>query len=425
MARNIPVQSSIFGVRKQKILSDNSRQGIIDCFHGESPFAPVPKVIELLHRATLLNSEIVLPYQKSQPGDIGLRKLFAEKVFYRFAEPVSPENIIVSPYSSTILLDAVVRSLCVDGENNIFLAPAGFYKSNTNHVIPWNASLHVMPLDKDYKLSAQTLAETLKDTPNVRGVMLTYPGNPFLIQYNEDELKEFAVILEEFNCRVICDSLFQEMIDDHFPIANFYYDKTLTIGGISKSHNASGPYKMGAACSGDKEWLKRVSEQMPQTLQKETTLAAWLFLAHTPPTYFSENREIMAQQQKKFADGIDTLNNKQKIFEIVAPSKTGMFANVALTSEGMERMGITFGWELAELLLMNGITSVPGDQTGFDSKPMVRLNILAPIINQRKSPENIEYLLKRLEECQNNTLSYSQCLAGYELMPDVYSALHR
>jgi hypothetical protein len=33
LARNIPVQSSIFEVRKQKILSDNSRHGIIDCFH--------------------------------------------------------------------------------------------------------------------------------------------------------------------------------------------------------------------------------------------------------------------------------------------------------------------------------------------------------------------------------------------------------
>lgn len=382
--------------------------GIIDAYHGETGISPAPEAVAALDRAwdELLHLERPAEYRdgrlydKRQP--LILRELAADRLFERLSLPVDavagvrvrPEEVVVCPYSSTVLLEEAVATLARPG--GVIVCPEGFYKSSSIHVEKYGLSIVTCPgtQDDSFRIDPVALARVLDEVRDrLCGVLLTLPGNPVVAAYSVEQLVEIGRVLVERDVPVICDMAFDRLVADHIPIAALsvstargprrLYDQVLTITGNSKGYNAFGPCKLGAACSGNTEWLGELRERLTIAFQRETTHLVRAVIEHTGDEYFAANRTRMRTQFDRALRRVAELNTRLGA-NVLRPlgSPEGMFLSVAFDRTVLDHAGVYTSAHLEDLLLVAaGIDSVALDRTG-SPRLGVRLNVLAP----RKAP---------------------------------------
>ncbi|MFI6870070.1 aminotransferase class I/II-fold pyridoxal phosphate-dependent enzyme [Nocardia sp. NPDC050406] len=399
-------------------------EGIIDAYHGETGVAPAPDAVVALDRAwdELLHLERPAEYRdgrlydKRQP--LILRELAADRLFERLSQPVDgvagvrvrAEEVVVCPYSSTVLLEEAVATLARPG--GVIVCPEGFYKSSSIHVEKYGLTIVTCPgtQDDSFRIDAEALARCLDEVADrLCGVLLTLPGNPVVAAYSVEQLTEIGRVLLERDVPVICDMAFDRLVADHIPIAALsvstaegerrLYDRVLTITGNSKGYNAFGPCKLGAACSGDAVWLRAVRERLTIAFQRETTHLVRAVLERTPERYFADNVARMRKQLDRALSCIAELNSRVGV-EVLRPLGTpeGMFLTVVFDRAVLARAGVRTSAQLEDLLLAAaGVDSVALDRTG-SPRLGVRLNVLAPRkAPGRESADLLDELFDRIE----------------------------
>ena len=426
---------------------DRAYSDVLDAYHGETGLPPAESAIaaldlawrELLHTQPSDEYADGTFYHKRQP--LVLRELAAHKLFGRLAEPgdgvpgvrVSPEEVIVCPYSSTMLLEEAVATLARPG--GVIVYPEGLYKSSGIHVEKYGLRMEACPVapDDSFKIDPDSLASCLDyfaERDELCGVLLTLPGNPVFTDYSAEELLAIGAVLAASGVPVICDMAFDCMVAQHIPIAALeiatdagvrrLYDQVLTITGNSKGYNAFGPCKLGAACSGDADWLARVRDRLTISFQRESTHLARAIVEHTPEDYFAENRVRMLAQLERAHGHIDAINARLGA-KVIRPlgSRHGMFLSVVFDDAVLDRAGVGTSAEIEDLLLAGaGIDSVALDRTGSERRG-VRFNVLAP----RKAPgqesaDLLDELFDRLERLLREIrggLTYPKVLAEHGL----------
>ncbi|MEV0298388.1 aminotransferase class I/II-fold pyridoxal phosphate-dependent enzyme [Nocardia sp. NPDC050710] len=390
-----------------------SYPGFLDAYHGETG---VPIAAAAADALDIAWKEVVysaIPpgygnreYDKRQPPL--LQKLAAAELFERLSHPidgepgvrVGPEDVIVCPYSSTMLLEEAIATLAADCPGGAIVCPEGFYKSAPVHIRKSGLRIALCPAlpDDSFKLDPAALAELLAELARageLAGVLLTLPGNPVVCAYSTDELREIGRILLDSGVRVICDMAFDRLVRDHIPLAALrvrtgrgvesLFDRVLTITGNSKGYNASGPFKIGAACSGDTAWLNRIRARLTIAFQRETIHLAGAIIEHTPDQYFDANLDVMLKQQARAGAHIAAINGRDDIARRFGAdvlrrsgSPQGMFLTVIFDRAVSAAAGIDNTLQLEDLLLaVAGIDSVALLRTGSE-RIGVRLNVLAP-----------------------------------------------
>ncbi|NNH71980.1 aminotransferase class I/II-fold pyridoxal phosphate-dependent enzyme [Nocardia uniformis] len=398
--------------------------GIIDAYHGETGLAPAPNAVVALDRAWDELLHLQRPdeyrdgrlYDKRQP--LILRELAADKLFERLSRPVDgvvgvrvrPEEVVVCPYSSTVLLEEAVATLARPG--GVIVCPEGFYKSSSIHVEKFGLSIVTCPgtQDDSFRIDPVALARCLDEVRDrLCGVLLTLPGNPVVASYSVAQLVEIGRVLVEHNVPVICDMAFDRLVADHIPIAALsvptaagprrLYDRVLTITGNSKGYNAFGPCKLGAACSGNAEWLGELRERLTIAFQRETTHLVRAVLEHTTDEYFAANRTRMRTQFDRALRCVADLNARLGM-DVLRPlgSPDGMFLTVVFDRDVLDLAGVHTSAQLEDLLLAAaGIDSVALDRTG-SPRLGVRLNVLAPrTAPGHESADLLDELFDRIE----------------------------
>ncbi|WP_225725299.1 MULTISPECIES: pyridoxal phosphate-dependent aminotransferase [unclassified Nocardia] len=402
--------------------------GVLDAYHGETGLPLHPDAAAALDRAwrelMSMRDPGVAPeyaneyrdgalYDKRQP--LILRELAAHKLFGRLAAPdiavpgiaVHPDEVIVCPYSSTMLLEEAVATLARPG--GVIVCPEGFYKSSSIHVEKFGLRVVSCPVapDQTFKIDPELLARCLDDFASrgeLCGVLLTLPGNPVVVDYSADELARIAQVLLDSGAPIICDMAFDAMVARHIPIAALalpggrLYDRVLTVTGNSKGYNAFGPCKLGAACSGDAEWLARIRERLTISFQRESIHLARAIVEHTPEAYFAHNRTLMRRQLDRARRHIDAINARVGA-QVLRPlgSSQGMFRTIAFADDLLAAAGVESSAQLEDLLLAAaGVDSVALDRTG-SARLGVRLNVLAPRkAPGQESPDLLDELFDRL-----------------------------
>lgn len=393
-------QSSFPGTASRKY------QGVIDAYHGETGYPLASATQAALHTAwqELLGTNLPAPYSdhelydKRQP--LILRKLAADRLFRCLSHPASdvagvtvhPDEVLVTAYSSTLLLEEAIATLARPG--GVILCPEGFYKSNSLHIEKFGlriVSCPVAPGD-EFRLDAATLDEWLTGigrSADLCGVLFTLPGNPVVARHTVAELQQIARVLAKHQVPVICDMAFGELVDHQVPLAALtdgnsrLYDQVLTITGTSKGYNAFGPCKIGAACSGNADWLRRLRTRLTISFQRETTHLARAILEHTPDSYLATNRRLAQEQQLQSRAQLAAINTRAEmdVYQVLGDPH-GMFVSVTLHRDLARRAGIRTSAELEDLMLAAaGIDTVGLERTG-SPRLAVRLNVLAP----RKAP---------------------------------------
>jgi NAD(P) transhydrogenase subunit alpha len=179
-----------------------------------------------------------------------------------------------------------------------------------------------------------------------------------------------------------------------------------------------GPYKLGAAITGNAAWRAAIRRQLAVPLQRETTALARVVLEQTPPDFFERNREIMGQAQDQARRLCEKLEGRFG-FPAVVPvgsSRQGPFLLIRLADQLVEQAGLADGWQLTELLLgVAGLETVAGPLMGL-LEPIVRINVDAPRIGVKKDPALLEKVFDRLatlvQEILDGKVTYRRMLAG-------------
>ncbi|WP_227983943.1 pyridoxal phosphate-dependent aminotransferase [Nocardia spumae] len=396
-------------------------RGVLDAYHGETGFDIDPAAARALRRAwddltSDRSRRHELPdYDKRQP--LELRELAAAKLFDRLAGPaesvrgvrVRPDEVVVCPYSSMLLLEEVIATVVRPG--GVIVCPEGFYKNFATHVAKFDVRVVVpeaTPGD-EFRIDPDALTRALdRHGDAVCAVLLTLPGNPVVSSYSLAESAELARILVAARVPVVCDMAFDRLVPGHIPLAAFevptaggpvrLYDRMVTVTGNSKGYNAFGPCKLGAACSGDSEWLARVRARLTIAFQRESTHLVRAVLEHTPEAYFEHNRKLVREQFDTALERIAALDAEFG-GNILRPLGSGasMFLSVVADPGLLSAAGVRTSAELEDLLLVGaGVDSVALGRTG-SARLGVRLNVLAP----RRGPgtesrELIDELFDRL-----------------------------
>lgn len=411
---------------------------VIDAYHGETGLPLAEQAVAALDQAwrELLHTQPPEAYRdgelyhKRQP--LILRDLAARKLFGRLPQ-VRAEEVIVCPYSSTVLLEEAIATLARPG--GVIVCPEGFYKSAGIHVEKFGVRIEPCPVapDDSFKIDPNLLRECLDyyaGRGELCGVLLTLPGNPVVADYTAGELMEIGRVLLDSGARVICDMAFDAMVAQHTPIAALrvptrdgvrrLYDRVLTIAGNSKGYNAFGPCKLGAACSGDVEWLAAITQRLTISFQRESTHLVWAVLEHTPDSYFARNRARMDEQLERAHGHVAAINARfgAKVLRPLG-SRHGMFLTLVFDRDLLDRAGIRdngeAGAEIEDLLLTAaGIDSIGLHRTG-STRPGVRLNVLAPRkAPGRESADLVDELFDRLEqllrEIRDGRITYPEIL---------------
>lgn len=222
---------------------------------------------------------------------------------------MTADEVLVCPYSSLAMLDAVLAS--VARPDGVILCPEGFYKSTLEPTEKFGLSIRLFPvdLDRDGRVEARQLRRAIQThREQLRALLLTMPGNPLAATYTTDELQAIGRILVEEGTRVIIDAAFDGVAPDYQPLATVegdigrtchsLYERTVTITGLSKGHHAIGPYKIGAAITGDAGWRADIRRQLTVPFQRETTVLACAVLEQTPAEFLRDTCSTAASDTK-------------------------------------------------------------------------------------------------------------------------------
>lgn len=391
---------------------------IIDVYHGEMRFTMHPQVQKtvmdttrelLAENASLLEPD-GRPFDKSQPRL--LRQLAADRLYIRWRKAglaVSADDVLVCPYSSLTMLEAALAS--VARPDGVILCPEGFYKSNRQHIEKLGLSIRLFPahLDRDGKIDTRHLRRAIQaHREQLCALLFTMPGNPLIAMYSVEELQAIGRVVVEEGARVIVDATLDAVAPDYVPLAAItvdsagksqsLFDRTVTIAGLSKGHHAIGPYKIGAAITGDARWRADIRRQLAVPLQRETTALARVVLEQTPEEFFQANRLTLTQAQMEARRLCQELEDSFG-FPAVIPvgsSLYGPFLLIRLADKVLRQAGIEDGSQLAEFLLGGaGLETVAGPLMGLQ-EPVVRINVDAPRIGVRKDPALLAQVFARL-----------------------------
>jgi len=412
---------SDIGARKSRIRKrlDASAIPIIDVFHGEMRFSMHPNVQRRIvdvtralvdHSADFRDEDGAL-YSKTQPAI--LRRLAADKLFAplrRAGIDVDPKDVLVCPYSSLVMLEAALAAVARPG--GIVLCPRGFYKSNAIHVGKFGLQIRTFPVDvdRDGRVDARLLRRAIRQhREDLCAVLLTLPGNPLVAEYTDQELEAIGRVLLETGARVIIDAAFDGVQADARPLPAAtlrshgrifrLHDRCVTVTGTSKSHHAVGPYKIGAAVTGDATWRAAITKELTIPFQRETTALARVVLEETPDAMLEDNRRIMMERQAEARERCAKIAERfgPGAVSYLGSSQYGPFMMLTIREDILTRAGIEDGWQLADALFAAAhLDVVAGPRMGFQ-KPCVRINIDAPRIGGVKDPALFEEVFRRIE----------------------------
>jgi len=115
----------------------------------------------------------------------------------------------------------------------------------------------------DFGLPVEKIAAALTDRTKM--IIVNSPCNPTGAVYSEQQIKRLVEVAAERDVLILSDEIYEQFCyDGSFVSIAKYYDKTLLLGGFSKSHAMTG-WRLGFAAAS--EGLKNIIEEMTKIQQ--------------------------------------------------------------------------------------------------------------------------------------------------------------
>jgi aspartate aminotransferase len=252
---------------------------IINLTAGEPDFSPP----ETLRQSALkVIQENTHNHYAPVPGIPALRQAIADKYTRENKINYTAQEIIVGSGAKQVLHNALL-ALVSPGDEVIIHTPT--WSTYVEQIKLAGGACVEVNLEAPFKLTAEKLAE--KVTTRTKVVILNYPGNPTGMALDEAELRQIADLIVSNNLWLISDEIYEKILFDdqkHISIASLNPEiksRTLTVGGLSKSHAVTG-WRLGWG-AGPKKLIEGMNNLQGQTTSGASSIIQQASLAAFEP----------------------------------------------------------------------------------------------------------------------------------------------
>ena len=185
-------------------------------------------------------------------GNAGLSELRLEISKYlqrRFNLEYNYKTQIIVTVGGSEAIDLAVRALVNPGDEVIVPVPSFVCYGPITTLAGGTPVFIETKAENEFRLTADELRAAI--TPKTKALILPYPCNPTGAIMRQEDLEAVAEVLRGTDIMVISDEIYAELTygKHHVSIVNIpdMFDRTVYVGGFSKSHAMTG-WRMGYAC---------------------------------------------------------------------------------------------------------------------------------------------------------------------------------
>ena len=348
------------GIEKSVIrqLFDRARPGSINLGLGE-PDLPTPDVIR---RAAV---RVINDEQNGYTSHAGLPAL-RERVAADYSQiDATPDKVIITAGSQEALYLALMT--LVDEGDEVLLPNPGFVAYPTIVRMAGGVpKFYRLPATREFEFDADEFRRSL--SPRTKVVVCISPSNPTGRTFSRIDLASIADALRDHGAFLISDEIYRELYytTERPESASSFYDRTIVIGGLSKSMSMTG-WRLGWLC-GDEAVIRSALvlhgyvTTCASTVSQKAGLAAWSDEAEKARAGF---RETFRARR----DHLLALIGSELRVRAVVPD--GAFYTMVDTSAYGQSM------KVAERLLESGVITVAGSAFGSESEGFLRVSFCA------------------------------------------------
>jgi aspartate aminotransferase len=296
-------------------------------------------------------------------GDNRLKEAIANKLKTNNGILADKENIIVTSGAKYAIFIALL-ALLSDGDEVLIPSPYWVSYPEMVKLTPAKAKFIELAEQNNFKLTPKLLKESITDKTKV--LIFNYPNNPTGTTYNKKELQEISEIIKGADIHVISDEIYKALVYDkksHISFASLgsMQDKTLTVGGFSKSFAMTG-WRVGYLAA-NKDLVKEISKIVGHTTSCPCSISQAAALAALEDTGWQSQISLKFEERRdRLYEG---LGNIPKIKPLKPEGTFYMFCDIRET-------GLT-SFDFCSLLLEQYLVScIPA--SAFGKEGFIRIS---------------------------------------------------
>ena len=178
-----------------------------------------------------------------------LREVIAKYLLRRFELEYNYKDQIIVTVGGSEAIDLAVRALVNPGDEVIVPVPSFVCYGPIAALAGGTPVFIETKAENEFRLTADELRAAI--SPKTKALILPYPCNPTGAIMERKDLEAVAEVLRGTDIMVITDEIYAELTYGlpHVSITNIpdMYERTVYVGGFSKSHAMTG-WRMGYAC---------------------------------------------------------------------------------------------------------------------------------------------------------------------------------
>ena len=348
------------GIQKSVIrqVFDRARPGSINLGLGEPDlFTP-----EVVRRAAV---KVIVEEQNGYTSHAGLPAL-REKVAgdYAYLEG-KLERVIITAGSQEAMYLAMLA--LIDEGDEVLLPNPGFVAYPTIvRMAGGTAKFYRLPREKGFAFDVDEFRRAV--TPQTKVVVCISPSNPTGRVIADDDLASIADAVRDHGAYLISDEIYRDLYytSERPGSLSSFYDRTIVIGGLSKSMSMTG-WRLGWLC-GEEDVVQAALllhgyvTTCASTVSQKASLVAWSDEAKQARAEF---RQTFRARRDHLLSLIDTE------LGLRAVSPEGAFYTMLDVSRFGESMNV------ANALLDEGVITVPGAAFGSEAEGFLRVSFCA------------------------------------------------
>jgi aspartate aminotransferase len=303
-----------------------------------------------------------------------LRIAVAQKYQREFGLSYRKEDVLVSCGAKHSIFN--VMQAVIDPGDEVVI-PAPYWVSYSDMALLAGGNAKVIPTAEStgFRISADQLAAAL--TARTRVFILNSPCNPTGATYGRDELLAIGRVLEQHDCLIITDEIYEKIIYDGCQFHNLVAlcpalrERTIIINGVSKTYAMTG-WRIGYAI-GPADVIGAAAIIQSQSTSNPTSIAQAAALEAISGT--QDDVAVMVREFHKRRDAIvERLNGingmrclKPQGAFYVFPNVSGLFGKKARSK------ALNAPCDVADFLLEEAkVAVVPGED--FGSREHIRIS---------------------------------------------------
>lgn len=348
---------------------------------GEPDFVTPEPILEAGIRA-LQEGET---HYTSNAGILELREAVSDYLSEKYHVGYDPDSEVVITVGVSEALYLAMTAIIEPGDEIIIPSPC-FVSYQAEVTLAGGVPVEIPgKFERQFQPDPEEIRQAV--TPRTKAIFIGYPNNPTGVVATKDALLEISRIAEEYDLVVISDEIYENLVYgvDHICFASLpgMKERTITLGGLSKSHAMTG-WRVGYAAAPAKilQGLLRIHQYTIMSAPTVSQIAA-LEALRSGMKYAEEMRQKYDRRRRLIVNGLNAIG-----LETFEPHGA-FYAFPEVTVSGMDEE--TFA---RELLKEEKVAVVPGTAFGAGGEGFVRCSYATAY-------EEIEQALVRMDRFLN------------------------